>query len=77
MLTREQVRMARAARGWSAQELAAKCGVAVNTVRRFENGADALGKTLTKMQRTLESAGVVFVEPDGLGPGVRLQKRAE
>jgi hypothetical protein len=48
-----------------------------HTVRRFENGADALGETLSKMQRTLESAGVVFVEPDGLGPGVRLQKRAE
>jgi len=78
MLTREQVKMARAALGWGVRELAAKAGVTANTISRYENGADALGDTLTKIQRALEkggdSGGVVFVDPNGFGPGVRLRE---
>jgi transcriptional regulator with XRE-family HTH domain len=73
MISREQVRMARAALSWTADTLAEKAGVAVNTVRRFENGADALGETLTKIQRTFEAEGVEFTNGDA--PGVRLRKR--
>ncbi|MBF0142778.1 MAG: hypothetical protein HQL57_03300 [Magnetococcales bacterium] len=69
MITREQVRMARAALQWTAQDLAQKSGVAVGSVRRFENGADALGKTLQRMQRTLEAEGLAFVQ-EGRGVGV-------
>ena len=54
MVTREQVRMARAALGWSVRELAAKAGLTANTVSRYENGADALGETLAKIRRALE-----------------------
>jgi len=75
VLTREQLKMARAALGWSVRELARKAGVAANTVSRYENGSDAYGETLTRLRRTLESGGVIFIEGNGDGPGVRLKKR--
>lgn len=66
--------MARAALGWSVQALAAKAGVAGNTVSRYENGTDAYGETLMKLQRALEAGGVSFIaEDDDGGPGVRLK----
>ena len=74
MITREQVMMARAAIGWGVRELAEKAGVTANTVSRYENGADALGDTLTKIQKALESGGVEFIPEDNGGAGVRLKK---
>jgi transcriptional regulator with XRE-family HTH domain len=76
VITREQVKMARAALGWNVQDLAAKAGVAGNTVSRYENGTDAYGETLVKLQRTLETGGVSFIDEDEEGgPGVRLKKK--
>ena len=77
MVTREQVRMARAALGWGVRELAAKVGVAANTISRFENGSDALGETLRRIRRVFEEAGITFIDENGGGPGVRLKKRDE
>ncbi len=73
MITREQVRMARAGLGWGVRDLASEAGVSANTISRYENGADALGETLTKIQRALESAGVIFTNGDQ--PGVKLRRR--
>ena len=67
--------MARAALGWSVRELAAKAEIAANTVSRYENGADAYGDTLLKMQRVFENAGIEFIDENGGGPGVRLRKK--
>ena len=67
--------MARAALGWGVRDLAAKAGVSANTVSRYENGADALGGTLLKIQRVLERGGIIFIDENGGGPGVRLKKR--
>ena len=75
MIVREQVRMARAALGWSVRHLAANAGVTANTVSRYENGADAFGKTLLKIERALVDGGVIFIDEDGGGPGVRLKRR--
>ncbi len=69
--------MARAALGWGVRDLAAKAGISANTVSRYENGADALGETLMKIQRVFENAGVIFIDEDEEGPGVRLRKRAK
>ena len=66
--------MARAALDWSTQDLAAKAGVGVNTVNRFEAGQDARVSSVEKMRTALESAGVIFVAENGEGPGVRLRK---
>ena len=69
-----QCRMARAALGWSAQELATKAGVGLNTVNRFESGAcQPRGVTLEALRGALESAGVEFIAENG-GAGVRLRK---
>ena len=75
MITRLQIRMARAALGWGVRDLADRAGLAPNTVSRFENGADARVDTVTQMQEVLERAGIVFVPGDDqAGPGVRLRK---
>jgi transcriptional regulator with XRE-family HTH domain len=75
MITRVQIRMARAALGWGVRDLAERAGLAPNTVSRFENGADARVDTLAQMQEVLERAGVVFVPSDEHGgPGVRLSR---
>ena len=75
MVSREQVRMARAALGWGVRVLAEKAGITANTISRYENGADALGETLAKIQRALEAGGVEFINGDA--PGVRLKGRQE
>ncbi len=74
MISRVQVRMARAALGWSVRDLASRAGLAANTVSRFENGSDAYGETLTKIQRAFEQAGIILIDQiDDAGPGVRLK----
>jgi transcriptional regulator with XRE-family HTH domain len=75
VITRLQVRMARAALGWGVRDLAQRAGIAPNTVSRFENGAGARVDTLVHIQEALERAGVIFIPADeGGGPGVRLRK---
>jgi len=65
--------MARAALGWSVRDLASKVGVSGNTVSRFENGADARGSTLSKVQRAFEREGVTFLDDNGAGVGIRFK----
>lgn len=70
-----QVRMARAALNWSLADLAAASGVHRNTISNFETerygGSD---EALAAIRQALEAAGVIFVEENGEGPGVRLRK---
>jgi transcriptional regulator with XRE-family HTH domain len=73
MITRLQVRMARAALGWSTRELGKQAGIARNTVNRFEKGLGIHISTLCQIQSTLERAGIMFTPADGVaGPGIRL-----
>lgn len=75
MITPAQCRMARAALAIGVRELAALADVSSMTVTRFENGRSAgYPETLQKVRSALESAGVIFVEENGDGPGVRLRK---
>jgi len=74
MLTKEQIRMARAALGWGVRELAQSAGVSANTVSRFENGLGVQVETLRRLEGTLQQAGIIFVpEDENAGPGVRLK----
>ena len=66
--------MARAALGWSTQELAKIAGVGVNTVNRFEAGQDARMSSVDKMRAAMEAGGVEFIPENGGGAGVRLKK---
>ncbi len=71
----EQCRAARALLGWSRQQLAKSAQIAERTLVDFERGArNPLNRTLTDIQRTLEDAGVIFIDEDDEGPGVRLKK---
>ena len=68
-----QCRMARAALGLGVRELAAAAKVSVDTVARFERGDELKERTIEALQRTLEAAGVEFIDENGGGPGVRLR----
>lgn len=77
MITAIQCKMARAAVGWGVRDLAREAQVGVATVTRFENGQAApIPATIAAIARALESAGVLFIAPNGEGPGVRLRKDA-
>lgn len=65
--------MARAALNWSTVELAQAAGVGLNTVNRFERGADVRVSSVNKIQGALELAGIEFIPPNGGGAGVRLK----
>jgi transcriptional regulator with XRE-family HTH domain len=76
VLTPAQLRAARALLGWSREDLADKSGVGANTTKDFEiNDSNPKLRTVQKWMRTLEQAGVTFLdETDAEGPGVRLKK---
>ena len=67
--------MARGALRWTVQELASKASISKNTVTAVEAGGDAHATTLAAIQFALERAGVVFIDANGGGPGVRLRKK--
>ncbi len=75
MLTREHVRMARAALRWNVRKLAQQAGVTANTISRFENGSDAKGSTLQKIQRVFEQAGIEFISEKDGSLGVRITNK--
>lgn len=55
-------------------DLAERSGIGCSTVRNFEGGRHALMRSNMAMLRSvLEAAGVIFIEADVQGPGVRLR----
>ena len=77
-LTSGQLRAARAFLRWSAEDLARESNLGVTTIRRAELAEGETSMTVANdlaVRRALESAGVVFIDEDGGGPGVRLSKR--
>lgn len=73
-----QIKAARALLGWSQTDLSAASGVSEPTIKRLESQDGELGgraDTSTKIVAALEKAGVIFVEENGEGPGVRLKKK--
>ena len=80
MITAEQMRGARAMLRWSAEKLAKEAGVSWPTIQRME-AADgvpsSISKNLQAVQRTLEDAGIVFIDENGGGVGVRLRDRRD
>jgi transcriptional regulator with XRE-family HTH domain len=71
----EQSRAARALLNWSQGELSEEAEVARATIADFEAGKRMpYDRTLEDIRAALEKAGVIFVEENGDGPGVRLRK---
>lgn len=76
-ITSAQVRAGRALLGLTAAQLAETAQVGVATIRRFES-QDAYAPTaanLSAIRTALEAAGVIFIDQNGEGPGVRLKKQ--
>lgn len=67
MITRDQVRAARALLDWSLADLSERSGIGGQAISKFENGeTDPLAKTVQKLQAVLEDAGIEFMDNDGL-----------
>jgi predicted transcriptional regulator len=62
MIRPAQLRMARAALGWSLKELAGKAKIHLNTVSRCEAGHEALTGTMQRIEDVFRNEGIVFVE---------------
>jgi predicted transcriptional regulator len=70
--------MARVALGWGVRELAEKAEVSPDTIARLERGEQTLrSATVHVIRRTLEQAGMLFIdEDDEAGVGVRLKRKS-
>jgi hypothetical protein len=78
-LTSAQIRAARALLRWTAEDLANASTLSVATIRRAELTSEETLMTAANdlaVRRTLEEAGVEFIDENGGGPGVRLRKPA-
>lgn len=74
-ITSGQCRAARALVGWGQRDLETKSGVAKKTITDFEGGKRRPRKdTLADIRKALERAGIIFIDGNGEGPGVRLSK---
>jgi transcriptional regulator with XRE-family HTH domain len=74
-ITAAQCRGGRALLQISQAQLARLAAVTRGVIIDFENNARFPQRAnLDAIQRALEAAGVIFVEENGAGPGVRLRK---
>lgn len=78
MLTAAQIKAARALIDWSQPQLAEAAGLSMPTIRRMEGPLGPGRSTAANVEavkKSLEAAGVVFLEAGAVangGPGVRL-----
>ena len=64
-------------RGWSQEDMALASRVSVPTIKRLEAAGGTLGgreTTVLNILDALEAAGIIFIDENGEGPGVRLRK---
>ena len=75
MISPAQCRAARGLLDWSQRDLAREADIGIVTVRQLEAGVHQPRRaTLVVVRQALEAAGVEFIDEDGGGAGVRLQK---
>jgi transcriptional regulator with XRE-family HTH domain len=75
MITGQQIRMARQALRWTADELAKRAEITSKTIQRIEaeNGPPKSSvTTLEKIRKAFEAAGIEFIGTPDDGPGIRL-----
>jgi hypothetical protein len=78
MLSSEQVRAARALLRWEQKDLAEASKVSLPSIKRLEGQPGLLAaqpRTIAAIREALEAAGVIFVDANGEGAGVRLRKK--
>lgn len=75
MISPMQCRAARGLLDWSQQDLADRAKVGIVTVRQLEAGThEPRRSTLQVVRMAFEAAGVLFIDENGGGAGVRLLK---
>ena len=63
--------------GWAQDDMALAAGVSLPTVKRLEAAGGMLGGRIVTaglLVEALEAAGIIFIDENGEGPGVRLRK---
>ncbi len=78
MITGVQIRAARAAVGWSIEQLAKMSGVSGRTIKRYEalEGIPASRTTsLIDIKAALEAAGIEFIGTPDDSPGIRMRSQ--
>jgi transcriptional regulator with XRE-family HTH domain len=71
----EQCKAARSLLGMTQPQLAEASGLGLSTVVDFERDRRTVSpEAVQAMRDALKRAGVIFVEENGAGPGVRLKK---
>ena len=76
MISVRQIKAARALLGWSATELAERCGIGSATVKRYElqdGYPKATVQNLASIQAVFEESGVEFLGDPLVNPGVMLR----
>lgn len=75
-VTSAQLRMARAALNWTVRDLAEATGLHRNTISNIEIGRFAGDpSSLALIREVFLKKGVIFIEENGGGAGVRFKKR--
>ena len=77
-VSNRQIKAARALVGWSQEHLTAASGVSLPTVKRLESANGLLGGrqvTRDRLIAALARAGIIFIDDEALGPGVRLRAK--
>jgi transcriptional regulator with XRE-family HTH domain len=80
VLSSELIRAARALLRWEQRDLADASSISLPTIKRLESKPGLMVahmSTVSALRKTLESAGVEFIDENGGGPGVRLRKRQQ
>jgi transcriptional regulator with XRE-family HTH domain len=78
VLSSELIRAARALLRWEQRDLEAASSVSLPTIKRLESKPGVMAahlSTVVALRKALEAAGIEFIDENGGGPGVRLQKR--
>lgn len=78
MLTGRQIAAARALVGMTQADLASRANISVPTLKRMEGSegvASGMANNLAAIRAALEKGGVLFIDQNGNGPGVRLRDR--
>jgi transcriptional regulator with XRE-family HTH domain len=60
MINPKQIRMARSALGWGVRDLGERTELAPGTITRIENGKEAMGASLRKIEQAFSEAGIDF-----------------
>ena len=70
MVTAEQIKAARALLNWGQRELAEAAKLSIPTIKRVEASRGAIRSTYSTVlaiQAALESAGIEFIDDNGIG----------